>query len=53
MWAADQMGLAAVLKEVEAAHAAGGAGSNPAPRLVELAEKAGTFAGWHQGGQQE
>jgi len=44
MWAADQMGLAAVLKEVEAAHAAGGAGSNPAPRLVELAEKAGTFA---------
>ncbi|QRG09365.1 enoyl-CoA hydratase/isomerase family protein [Xanthobacter dioxanivorans] len=53
MWAADAMGLKAVLREMESAHAAAGAGSEPAPLLVELATHGGTFAGWHQGGQQE
>ncbi|GLI20868.1 MULTISPECIES: 3-hydroxyacyl-CoA dehydrogenase NAD-binding domain-containing protein [Hyphomicrobiales] len=46
MFAADEMGLAAVLAEMEAAHAAGGAGSEPAPLLVELARSGGRFATW-------
>ncbi|MFG1346234.1 3-hydroxyacyl-CoA dehydrogenase NAD-binding domain-containing protein [Xanthobacter autotrophicus DSM 431] len=49
MWAADAMGLTEVLREVEAAHQAGGAGSEPAPLLVELVRKGCTFAGWRQG----
>jgi 3-hydroxyacyl-CoA dehydrogenase len=48
MWAADQQGLAAVLAEVEAAHRAGGVGSEAAPLLVELARAGGTFAGWRR-----
>ncbi|MFG1244104.1 FAD-dependent oxidoreductase [Xanthobacter sp. V7C-4] len=55
MWAADQMGLRAVLTEVEAAHAAGGAGSEPAPLLVALARDGHSFADWQPtqlGGQQ-
>ncbi|MFG1332294.1 FAD-dependent oxidoreductase [Xanthobacter autotrophicus] len=58
MWAADQMGLRAVVTEVEAAHAAGGAGSEPAPLLLALARDGRGFADWQpteqaeqQGGQ--
>ncbi|MBB6307776.1 FAD-dependent oxidoreductase [Xanthobacter tagetidis] len=46
MFAADAMGLGAVLREMEAAHAAGGAGSEPAPLLVELARAGRSFADW-------
>ncbi|MEP9348839.1 3-hydroxyacyl-CoA dehydrogenase NAD-binding domain-containing protein [Xanthobacter sp. KR7-225] len=46
MFAADAMGLGAVLGEMEAASAAGGAGSEPAPLLVELARAGGRFADW-------
>ncbi|MDR3461857.1 MAG: 3-hydroxyacyl-CoA dehydrogenase NAD-binding domain-containing protein [Beijerinckiaceae bacterium] len=49
MWAADQEGLANVLAEAERAAEAGGAGSEPAPLLVELARRGGTFAGWDAG----
>jgi 3-hydroxyacyl-CoA dehydrogenase len=38
-----------VLAEVEAAHAAGGAGSEPAPLLRDLAEAGGTFKEWQRG----
>ncbi|WP_283740099.1 3-hydroxyacyl-CoA dehydrogenase NAD-binding domain-containing protein [Chelatococcus albus] len=48
MWAADQTGLARVLREVEAAHAAGGAGSEPSPLLVDLARRGETFAQWRR-----
>ncbi|WP_051356476.1 3-hydroxyacyl-CoA dehydrogenase NAD-binding domain-containing protein [Azorhizobium doebereinerae] len=48
MWAADQLGLERILAEVEAAHAAGGAGSEPAPLLRELAGKQETFAAWRR-----
>ena len=48
MWAADRAGLAAVLAEVEAAHACGGAGSEPAPLLISLARNGGTFAQWRR-----
>ncbi len=46
MFAADQAGLTTVLAEVEAAYADGGAGSEPAPLLVELARSGGSFASW-------
>jgi 3-hydroxyacyl-CoA dehydrogenase len=46
MFAADALGLGAVLAEVEAASAAGGAGSEPAPLLVELARAGRSFADW-------
>ncbi|MFG1223502.1 3-hydroxyacyl-CoA dehydrogenase NAD-binding domain-containing protein [Xanthobacter wiegelii] len=46
MFAADAMGLSAVLAEVEAASAAGGAGSEPAPLLVERARAGRGFADW-------
>ncbi|MFD1330137.1 FAD-dependent oxidoreductase [Mycoplana ramosa] len=46
MWAADQIGLSRLLEEVEAAHQAGGVGSEPAPLLIELARTGGTFAAW-------
>ncbi len=46
MWAADRQGLTAVLAEVERAHRAGGAGSEPAPLLVDLAHAGGTFGDW-------
>ncbi|MCG5238156.1 FAD-dependent oxidoreductase, partial [Xanthobacter oligotrophicus] len=46
MWAADQLGLRAILTEVEAAHAAGGAGSEPAPLLLALARDGRSFADW-------
>jgi 3-hydroxyacyl-CoA dehydrogenase len=46
MWAADETGPTAVLDEVEAAHAAGGAGSEPAPLLVDLARRGATFSDW-------
>lgn len=48
MYAADQRGLAAVLDDVEAAHRAGGVGSEPAPLLVQLARTGGTFARWQR-----
>lgn len=48
MFAADRMGLAAVLAEVEAAHAAGGAGSQPAALLIDLARSGGSFAAWRK-----
>ncbi|HXF52732.1 MAG TPA: 3-hydroxyacyl-CoA dehydrogenase NAD-binding domain-containing protein [Hyphomicrobiaceae bacterium] len=44
MYAADQRGLVATLAEVEAAAAAGGEGSEPAPLLRELAARGSTFA---------
>jgi len=44
MYVADQRGLAETLAEVEAAAAAGGAGSEPAPLLRELAARGSTFA---------
>lgn len=37
MYQADRLGLDAILGEIEAAHAAGGAGSEPSPLLVRLA----------------
>jgi 3-hydroxyacyl-CoA dehydrogenase len=46
MFAADQRGLNDVLAEAEAAAKAGGAGSEPAPLLRELAAHGGTFAQW-------
>ncbi len=46
MWAADAAGLDRILAEVEAAHAAGGAGSEPAALLIELARTGATFAEW-------
>ncbi|MEW6124562.1 MAG: 3-hydroxyacyl-CoA dehydrogenase NAD-binding domain-containing protein [Pseudomonadota bacterium] len=48
MFAADQMGLSAVLAEVEAAHAAGGAGSAPSQLLIDLARSGGSFAAWRK-----
>ncbi|MDR6755853.1 3-hydroxyacyl-CoA dehydrogenase [Mycoplana sp. BE70] len=48
MWAADQIGLTRVLEEVEAAHKAGGTGSEPAPLLTELARSGSTFAAWRR-----
>ena len=48
MWAAGQIGLSRVLEEVEAAHKAGGVGSEPAPLLIELARTGGTFAAWRR-----
>ncbi|MFG1462933.1 FAD-dependent oxidoreductase [Xanthobacter sp. DSM 24535] len=46
MWAADRLGLAGVLAEMEAAHVAGGTGSEPAELLVELAKSGRSFADW-------
>ncbi len=46
MWAADQMGLPALLKEVELLHRVGGAGSEPAPLLIELARTGASLAQW-------
>jgi 3-hydroxyacyl-CoA dehydrogenase len=46
MWAADRAGLDKILNAVEAAHQVGGAGSEPAPLLVELARKGANFADW-------
>jgi 3-hydroxyacyl-CoA dehydrogenase len=43
MWAADQIGLPEVLREVEVAYAEAGAGSEPAPLLVALAAEGGCF----------
>lgn len=48
MWAADQRGLAATLDEVEAAYRVGGAGSEPASLLQELAASGGTLTGWRR-----
>ena len=48
MWAADRIGLDVILTEVEAAHAAGGEGSEPAPLLVELARSGRTFTAWRK-----
>jgi 3-hydroxyacyl-CoA dehydrogenase len=48
MFAADRMGLGAVLAEVEAGAEAGGAGSEPAPLLITLARQGGSFAGWQE-----
>jgi 3-hydroxyacyl-CoA dehydrogenase len=48
MWAADQRGLAATLAEVEAAYRVGGAGSEPASLLQELAASGGTLTGWRR-----
>ncbi len=48
MFAADQVGLAAVLAEVEEAARVGGAGSEPSPLLVRLAQGRGSFAAWQE-----
>ena len=50
MHAADVLGLPAILTEVEAAHATGGAGSDPAPLLARLAAEGKTFADWQKAG---
>ena len=44
MFEADERGLSAILADVEALHAANGAGWAPAPLLVELARDGKTFA---------
>jgi 3-hydroxyacyl-CoA dehydrogenase len=49
MYAADQIGLRAVLAEVETAARAGGAGSDPAPLLLDLARTGSSFAAWQAG----
>ncbi|MBO1079231.1 3-hydroxyacyl-CoA dehydrogenase NAD-binding domain-containing protein [Roseomonas haemaphysalidis] len=49
MFAADRQGLGAVLAEAEAAHAAGGAGSEPATLLRELTGDGTTFKQWQRG----
>jgi 3-hydroxyacyl-CoA dehydrogenase len=49
MFAADCHGLRAVLAETEAAHTAGGAGSEPAALLRELAQVGGSFKEWQRG----
>lgn len=46
MFAADLRGLREVVKEVEIAATVGGAGSEPAPLLRELADRGSTFAAW-------
>ncbi|MDQ2083584.1 3-hydroxyacyl-CoA dehydrogenase NAD-binding domain-containing protein [Xanthobacteraceae bacterium Astr-EGSB] len=46
MWAADRIGLATILAEIEAAHRAGGAGSEPAKLLIDLARRNATFSDW-------
>lgn len=43
MFAADKMGLPNVLREVEAAAAVGGAGSEPSALLIKLAQLGGSF----------
>ncbi|MFS8038907.1 FAD-dependent oxidoreductase [Xanthobacter sp. AM11] len=48
MFAAGEMGLPEILKEVEAAHAAGGAGDEPAELLVRLVRSGHTFADWRK-----
>lgn len=48
MFAADQRGLPEVLREARAAAVAGGAGSEPAPLLVELAGRNSSFAEWEK-----
>ncbi|MEP9350737.1 3-hydroxyacyl-CoA dehydrogenase NAD-binding domain-containing protein [Xanthobacter sp. KR7-225] len=50
MFAADTLGLPAILAEVQAAHATGGAGSEPAPLLLERAAAGGTFSDWRKAG---
>lgn len=49
LFAADRRGLPAVLAEVEAAHAAGGVGSEPAALLRELAGSGTSFKQWQRG----
>lgn len=49
MWAADRMGLTAVLGEMEQAYATGGAGSEPAPLLIERERSGRTFASLDRG----
>lgn len=54
MFAADRRGLAGVLADAEEAARAGGAGSEPAPLLVQLAREGSSFAQWQasQSGRQ-
>ena len=46
MWTADRIGLDKILTEMESAHAVGGAGSEPAPLLIELARSGRKFGDW-------
>ncbi|WP_406854778.1 3-hydroxyacyl-CoA dehydrogenase NAD-binding domain-containing protein [Alsobacter sp. KACC 23698] len=46
MFEADAIGLATILADMRELHALSGPGWEPAPLLVELAEKGGTFAGY-------
>ena len=46
MWTADRIGLDKILTEMESAHAVGGAGSEPAPLLIELARSGKKFGDW-------
>ncbi|MFG1266285.1 3-hydroxyacyl-CoA dehydrogenase NAD-binding domain-containing protein, partial [Xanthobacter aminoxidans] len=46
MHAADTLGLATILTEIKAAHATGGAGSEPAELLAQLVAEGRTFADW-------
>jgi len=46
MSAADRLGLDRILTEMKSAHAVGGAGSEPAPLLIELARSGKKFGDW-------
>ncbi|WP_024280566.1 FAD-dependent oxidoreductase [Xanthobacter sp. 126] len=48
MHAGDALGLAAILTEIKAAHKTGGAGSEPAELLAQLAREGRTFTDWHK-----
>ncbi|WP_136685733.1 3-hydroxyacyl-CoA dehydrogenase [Falsirhodobacter xinxiangensis] len=46
MFAADRRGLDTLLRNVQEASQVGGAGSDPAPLLIELARSGGSFQAW-------
>lgn len=48
MFAADQIGLPAILAEVEEAARVGGVGSEPSTLLIRLVQQGSTFAAWQQ-----
>jgi 3-hydroxyacyl-CoA dehydrogenase len=52
MFAADQLGLTAILADVEQAARVGGAGSEPSKLLVQLVREGRTFAEWQREARQ-
>jgi 3-hydroxyacyl-CoA dehydrogenase len=48
MFAADRRGAPELLRDMEKAHTAGGAGSEPAPLLIDIARHGGSFAQWRR-----